>query len=30
MTFTLKYADYRRGQLHTDTDKLWVSIDYVF
>jgi hypothetical protein len=30
MTFTLKYAAYEADQLFTDTDKLWLSIDYSF
>jgi Alginate export len=30
MALTLKYADYRADQLLTDTDKLWLSIEYAF
>jgi len=30
MALTFKYADYRAKQLFTDTDKLWISIDYAF
>jgi len=30
MVLTLKYADYRADQLFTDTDKLWLSVDYSF
>jgi hypothetical protein len=30
MALTLKYADYRADALFTDTDKLWVSVDYSF
>jgi hypothetical protein len=30
MTLTLKYADYRAEELLTDTDKLWLSVDYAF
>jgi hypothetical protein len=30
MTFTLKYSDYRADALLTDTDKLWLSVDYAF
>ena len=30
MTLTLKYADYRADELLTDTDKLWLSVDYAF
>jgi hypothetical protein len=30
MTFTLKYATYEADTLFTDTDKLWLSLDYVF
>jgi hypothetical protein len=30
MILTLKYADYRADQLLTDTDKLWLSVDYAF
>jgi hypothetical protein len=30
MVLTLKYADYRADQLLTDTDKLWLSVDYAF
>ncbi len=30
MALTLKYADYRAGTLFTDTDKLWLSVDYSF
>jgi hypothetical protein len=30
MTLTLKYADYRAAELLTDTDKLWLSVDYAF
>lgn len=30
MTFTLKYASYAADQLFTDTDKLWLSMDYAF
>ncbi len=29
-TFTLKYADYAADELHTDTVKLWASVDYAF
>lgn len=30
MTLTLKYADYRADALFTDTDKVWMSVDYAF
>jgi hypothetical protein len=30
MTLTAKYADYRADGLFTDTDKLWLSVDYAF
>jgi hypothetical protein len=30
MTLTAKYADYRADGLLTDTDKLWLSVDYAF
>jgi hypothetical protein len=30
MVLTLKYSDYRADQLLTDTDKLWLSVDYSF
>jgi hypothetical protein len=30
MTLTAKYADYRANALFTDTDKLWLSVDYAF
>jgi hypothetical protein len=30
IALTLKYADYRADTLFTDTDKLWVSVDYAF
>jgi hypothetical protein len=30
MALTLKYADYRADALFTDTDKLWLSVDYAF
>jgi hypothetical protein len=30
MVLTLKYADYRADELLTDTDKLWLSVDYAF
>jgi hypothetical protein len=30
MVLTLKYADYRADELLTDTDKLWLSVDYSF
>jgi hypothetical protein len=30
MALTLKYADYRAISLFTDTDKLWLSVDYAF
>lgn len=30
VVLTLKYADYRAGASFTDTDKLWVSVDYAF
>lgn len=30
VALTLKYADYRADTLLTDTDKLWLSIDYAF
>jgi hypothetical protein len=30
MAFTLKYADYRAAALYTDTEKLWLSVDYAF
>jgi hypothetical protein len=30
MALTLKYADYRADSLFTDTDKLWLSVDYAF
>lgn len=30
MALTLKYADYRADTLFTDTEKLWLSVDYSF
>ena len=30
IALTAKYADYRADELLTDTDKIWVSVDYVF
>jgi hypothetical protein len=30
LALTLKYADYRADTLFTDTDKLWLSVDYAF
>jgi hypothetical protein len=30
MALTLKYADYHTDALLTDTDKLWLSVDYAF
>jgi len=30
MALTLKYADYRADALLTDTDKVWLSVDYSF
>jgi hypothetical protein len=30
LALTLKYSDYRAAALFTDTEKLWVSIDYAF
>ncbi|MBN1237690.1 MAG: alginate export family protein, partial [Gammaproteobacteria bacterium] len=30
MTYTLKYASYRAEGLFTDTDKLWLSMDFAF
>jgi hypothetical protein len=30
MTLTFKYADYRADELLTDTDKVWMSVDYAF
>ena len=30
LALTLKYADYRAAALFTDTDKLWLSVDYAF
>jgi hypothetical protein len=30
MTLTAKYADYRADTLLTDTEKVWVSVDYAF
>jgi len=30
IALTAKYADYRADELLTDTDKIWVSIDYAF
>ncbi|HEX5048484.1 MAG TPA: alginate export family protein [Gammaproteobacteria bacterium] len=30
LAFTLKYADYRADELLTDTDKLWLSVDFAF
>ena len=30
LVLTLKYADYRADALFTDTDKLWLSVDYAF
>jgi hypothetical protein len=30
LTFTLKYAAYEADELFTDTDKLWLSLDYAF
>jgi hypothetical protein len=29
LALTLKYAEYRADALHTDTDKLWLSVDYL-
>ena len=28
MTLTAKYADYRADELFTDTEKMWLSVDY--
>jgi hypothetical protein len=30
MALTFKYADYRAGAVLTDTEKLWLSVDYAF
>jgi hypothetical protein len=30
MTLTAKYADYRADSLLTDTEKVWLSVDYAF
>jgi hypothetical protein len=30
LALTLKYADYRADELLTDTDKLWLSVDFAF
>lgn len=30
MTLTAKYADYRAAGLFTDTEKLWLQVDYAF
>ena len=30
IALTLKYADYRADALFTDTDKIWLSVDYTF
>lgn len=30
IALTAKYADYRADELLTDTDKIWVSVDYAF
>jgi hypothetical protein len=30
VALTLKYSDYRAAALFTDTDKLWLSVDYAF
>jgi len=30
MTLTAKYADYRADELFTDTEKMWLSVDYAF
>jgi hypothetical protein len=30
MALTAKYADYRADELFTDTEKLWLSVDYAF
>ena len=30
IALTLKYSDYRAQSLHTDTTKLWLSVDYAF
>jgi hypothetical protein len=30
VALTLKYADYRADTLFTDTDKVWLSVDYAF
>jgi hypothetical protein len=30
LALTLKYSDYRADELFTDTDKLWLSVDYAF
>jgi hypothetical protein len=30
LVLTLKYADYRADELLTDTDKLWLSVDFAF
>jgi hypothetical protein len=30
MTLTAKFADYRADTLFTDTEKLWISVDYAF
>jgi hypothetical protein len=30
MTLTAKFADYRADELFTDTEKLWLSVDYAF
>lgn len=29
-TFTIKYATYNADELHTDTDKFWLSMEYAF
>lgn len=30
LALTLKYADYRAAALLTDTEKVWLSVDYLF
>jgi hypothetical protein len=30
VALTAKYADYRADGLFTDTEKLWLSVDYAF
>ena len=30
MALTAKYADYRADGLFTDTEKVWLSVDYSF